>query len=56
MKPVINDIVSNTAVWVGAIAAWQVDFEYWVKIIAGIGAIALSAVSIYYKVINNGKD
>lgn len=56
MKSLIFDTFANCYVWLGAIAAWQEDFAQWIKVIAGVSAITLTWVTIYFKVKKNGQD
>ncbi len=56
MKSFAIDVTTNASAWIGAITSWQVDFDYWIRILAGMAAIAVSFVTIYFKVKNKGKD
>lgn len=56
MKSNLIDVLSNGFVWLGAITAWQENFEWGLKVVAGILAIAVSLVTIYFKFKTNGRD
>ncbi len=56
MKSFVIDLTANCSVWFGAITTWQVDFDYWIRVTAGMAAVAVSFVTIYFKIKNNGKD
>lgn len=56
MKALIFDASANFGAWFGFITTWRVDLDYWIRITAGLGAVAVSIVTIYYKIKKNGKD
>ncbi len=56
MKVFLADAAANGYVWFGAVASWQADFDYWIKIMAGISAIAVSWITIYLKLKNKNKE
>ena len=41
---------TNVAAWLGAIAGWQEDLEWVLRVGATIAAMVLSVVSVWYQV------
>lgn len=56
VKILMADLFINCIAWLGVAASWKEELEFSVKILAGLGAIAVSVVTVYYKVKYNGKD
>lgn len=61
MKFSISDLVTNAYAWLGTIVSWgtdikQADVEFCLRVLMTISAIAVSTVTVWYKVKNNGKD
>lgn len=55
MKWLIIDTTTNGTAWFAAIASWQQELDIWIKVVAGLSAIALSWITIYIKVKNYNK-
>jgi len=61
MKFTISDLAANSYAWLGTIVSWgtdikQADVEFCLRVLMTLSAIAVSAVTVWYKVKNNGKD
>jgi len=60
MKPYISDLTVNAYAWLGTIISWntnihQADVEFCLRVLMTISAIAVSVVTVYYKIRNKGK-
>lgn len=53
MKSLIFDLLINGTAWTGFLLNWREDLDYWVKIFAGLSAIALSWVTIWVRTKNS---
>lgn len=56
MKSLIYDTLINGSAWAGVVATWMQDIDAWVKLVAGLSAIILSWVTIYFKIKNDSKS
>lgn len=56
MKSLISDAFVNGSAWLGVVATWQQDLDFWIKVVAGGSAIILSWVTIYLKIKNDNKN
>lgn len=61
MKFSLSDIGANAYAWLGTIVSWgtdihQADVEFCLRVLMTISAIAVSVVTVYYKIKNNGKS
>lgn len=55
MRNLFADLTANGYAWFAAIAVWQENFEFWIRVMVGVSAIVVSIVTIYYKFKNKGK-
>jgi len=61
MKFTLTDLASNGYAWLATIFSWnvpidQAGLEFILRVLMTLSAIAVSIVTIYYKVKNSGKD
>lgn len=60
MKFPISDLAANGYAWLATIVSWsthinQADVEFFLRVLMTLSAIAVSAVTVYYKIKNKGK-
>lgn len=60
MKPYLSDLTLNGYAWLGTLVSWsgkinQPDVEFFLRTLMTGSAIALTIVTIYYKIKNKGK-
>ncbi len=55
MRNFVADLTTNGYAWFAAIAVWQENMEFCIRVFVGISAVMVSLVTIYFKFKNNGK-
>ncbi len=61
MKFTLTEFATNGYAWLATIFSWnqnihQADVEFCLRVLMTLSAIALSIVTVYYKVKNGGKN